>query len=108
MEQAALGARPDLAALNDKLIAARQYSKAERDLWMPTISAMGAAGGTPVRADQIQSSWYGTAGANIGIPIFNGFLFNAEEKEASCAPRLRRKTCAPQCSTRKLPISALL
>jgi outer membrane protein len=49
---------------------------------MPSISAMGAAGSTPVRAGQIQSSWYGTAGANISIPIFNGFLFNAEEKEA--------------------------
>ena len=82
MVQAAFGARPDLAALNDKFIAARQFSTAERDRWMPTISAMGATGGTPVRADQIQSSWYGTAGANIAIPIFNGFLFNAEEKEA--------------------------
>jgi len=82
MVQAAFGARPDLAALNDKFIAARQYSTAERDLWLPAISAMGAAGGTPVRADQIQSSWYGTAGANISIPVFNGFLFNAEEKEA--------------------------
>jgi len=80
--QAAFEARPDLAALNDKFIAAHHYSTAERDLWMPTISAMGAAGGTPVRADQIQSSWYGTAGANISIPIFNGFLFSAEEKEA--------------------------
>jgi outer membrane protein len=49
---------------------------------MPTVSAIAAAGGTPVRADQIQSSWYGAAGANISIPIFNGFLFNAQEKEA--------------------------
>ena len=49
---------------------------------MPTVSAIGAVGGTPVRADQILSSWYGTAGANIGIPVFNGFLYNAEEKEA--------------------------
>jgi outer membrane protein len=82
MVQAAFTARPDLAALNDKSIAARQYSTAERDLWMPTVSAMGAIGGTPVRADQILSSWYGTAGANVSIPIFNGFLYNAEEKEA--------------------------
>ncbi len=82
MVQAAFTARPDLAALNDKFLAAREYSKAERDLWMPTVSAMGAVGGTPVRADQILSSWYGTAGANISIPIFNGFLYNAEEKEA--------------------------
>lgn len=82
MVQAAFAARPDLAALNDRSIAAREYSTAERDLWLPTVSAMGVAGGTPVRADQIESSWYGAAGANISIPIFNGFLFNAEEKEA--------------------------
>ncbi len=78
----AFAARPDLAALNSTSLAARQYSTAERELWMPTVSAIGAVGGTPVRADQILSSWYGTAGANIGIPVFNGFLYNAEEKEA--------------------------
>jgi outer membrane protein len=82
MIQTAFAARPDLAALNDKFIAARQYSTAERDLWMPAVSAIGAVGGTPVRADQILSSWYGAAGANISIPVFNGFLYNAEEKEA--------------------------
>lgn len=80
--QTAMGARPDLAALNDQFTAAKQYSTAQRDLWMPTVSALAAAGGAPVRADQILSSWYGAAGANISIPIFNGFLFNAEEKEA--------------------------
>jgi outer membrane protein len=80
--QQAFNARPDLAAANDTFTAAKQYSKAERDLWMPTVSALGAVGGTPVRADQIQSSWYGAAGANIDIPVFNGFLFNAREQEA--------------------------
>jgi outer membrane protein len=82
MVQAAFAARPDLAALNDKSLAARRYSTAEHDLWMPTVSALGAVGGTPVRADQILSSWYGTAGANISIPLFNGFLFNAEGQES--------------------------
>jgi len=82
MVKAALSARPDLAAMNDTTLAARQYSTAQRDLWMPTVSALAAVGGTPVRADQIQSSWYGAAGANINIPIFNGFLFSAEAKEA--------------------------
>jgi outer membrane protein len=80
--QSAFAARPDLAALNDNFAAARHFSTAERDLWMPTVSALAAAGGTPVRADQIQSSWYGAAGANISIPIFNGFLFNARSQEA--------------------------
>ena len=78
----ALAERPDLAAANDEFTAAQRYSKAEHDLWMPTISALATVGGTPVRADQIQSSWYGAAGANISIPIFNGLLFNAREKEA--------------------------
>lgn len=82
MVQSAFQARPDLAALNDKSTAARQFSTAQHDLWMPTVSALGAVGGTPVRADQIESSWYGTAGANISIPVFNGFLYNAEAKEA--------------------------
>ena len=80
--QAAFTARPDLAALNDNYTAARQFSTAERELWMPTVSALAAVGGTPVRADQIQSSWYGAAGANINIPVFNGFLFNARAQEA--------------------------
>jgi outer membrane protein len=80
--QTAFTARPDLAALNDSYTAARQFSTAERDLWMPTVSALAAAGATPVRADQIQSSWYGAAGANISIPVFNGFLYNARAQEA--------------------------
>lgn len=80
--KSALAARPDLAAMNDQSLAAKQYSAAQRDLWLPTVSAMAATGGAPVRSDQIQSSWYGAAGANISIPVFNGFLFSAEAKEA--------------------------
>ena len=80
--QTAFAARPDLAALNYNYAAARQFSTAEHDLWMPTVSALAAVGGTPVRADQIQSSWYGAAGANISIPVFNGFLYNARAQEA--------------------------
>ncbi|HEY3704353.1 MAG TPA: TolC family protein [Terracidiphilus sp.] len=78
----ALRARPDLAALHDQALGARQFASAEHDLTRPTISALAAAGGTPVRADQIQSSWYGAAGANISIPLFNGFAYSARAKEA--------------------------
>lgn len=35
-----------------------------------------------MRADQIASPWYGAIGANISIPIFNGFLYSARAKEA--------------------------
>ncbi len=78
----AFNSRPDLAALNDNYTAANDYRKAERDLWMPTVSAMAMVGGAPVRDDLIETSWYGGAGATVNIPIFNGFLFNAEEGEA--------------------------
>jgi outer membrane protein len=80
--QLALRARPDLAALNDRFIAAKQFASAEHDLLRPTVSAIAAAGGTPVRADQITSSWYGAAGANVSVPVFNGFDYVARGKEA--------------------------
>lgn len=83
MVQMAFGRRPDLAALNDAYKSAQQFTRAERELWMPTVSALAAAGDTPVRADQITTSWYGAAGANVNIPVFNGFLYNARAKEAS-------------------------
>jgi outer membrane protein len=80
--QLAFRSRPDLAAFQDRSLAAKQFSSAEHDLLRPTISALAVAGGTPVRADQILSSWYGAAGANISIPIFNGFEYTARAKEA--------------------------
>lgn len=80
--QLAFRDRPDLAALNERYMAARQFASAEHDLLRPTVSAIAAAGGTPVRDDQIQSSWYGAAGANVSIPVFNGFAFTARAQAA--------------------------
>jgi outer membrane protein len=90
--QLAYRARPDLAAQNDRLTAAKQFASAEHDLIHPTISTLATAGATPIRADQIQSSWYGAAGANVSIPIFNGFEFAARAKEAD----LRAQAAAEQ------------
>jgi outer membrane protein len=80
--QDAFRSRPDLAAIDDNWQAAQRFARAEHDLNRPTISALAATGGTPVRADQITSSWYGAAGVNMSIPIFNGFLFSARGREA--------------------------
>jgi outer membrane protein len=80
--QLAFQSRPDLAALNQQSSAAKEFSRAERDLVRPTISALGVAGDAPVRADQITIPWYGAAGVNVSIPIFNGFLFSARANEA--------------------------
>lgn len=82
--------RPDLQALNYSQQAAEKFRRAQRDLLFPTVSALGIAGGTPVRPDcfggcfpnYFTSSWYGAIGVNMNIPIFNGFLFTSEASEA--------------------------
>jgi outer membrane protein len=82
MVKLAFTQRPDLAALNSTYAADQHFARAERDLWMPSLTALGAAGGEPIRGDKIQRSWYAIAGVNLSVPIFNGFLFNAEESQA--------------------------
>ncbi len=78
----ALQSRPDLAALNEQWTASQHFARAEHDLRLPTISALAAYGGAPVRDDRLQS-WYGAAGVNVSIPLFNGFLFSARAQAAS-------------------------
>jgi outer membrane protein len=87
----AIQQRPDLQALNYDQLAAEKFRRAQRDQLLPTISALGIAGGTPVRPDcfggcfpnYFVSSWYGAVGVNMNVPIFNGFLFSAEASEAN-------------------------
>jgi outer membrane protein len=86
----ALQQRPDLQALTFDQQAAEKFRRAQRDLLLPSINALGIAGVTPVRPDcfggcfpnYFVSSWYGAAGVNMSIPIFNGFLFSAQASEA--------------------------
>ena len=73
--------RPELQAINFQYQSAEKLKAAARDSFSPTIAALGAVGGTPVR-DYHLSPWYGAAGVNMEIPVFNGFLFSAREKEA--------------------------
>jgi len=78
----ALQDRPDLSSARFSHDAALRYARAERDLWMPTISATGAAGLTPAYEAPL-SDRYAAAGINVSIPIFNGFLFSARHQEAN-------------------------
>jgi outer membrane protein len=77
----ALQNRPDLASARFTHDAALRYARAERDLWMPNISAVGAAGLTPAYQVPLADR-YAAAGINVNIPIFNGFLFSARHQEA--------------------------
>jgi outer membrane protein len=79
--QEALRQRPEANALRLEEQAAEKFSRAEHDLWRPTIAGLGVVGEAPVRDDHIPN-WYGAAGVNIQIPVFNGFLNNARAKTA--------------------------
>lgn len=82
--QLGLQQRPDLQALNYHAQAATKYSHAARDQMLPSISAAGTAGTVPIRTDQYYvTNWWGAIGVNMNIPIFNGFLYSAQAKEAS-------------------------
>jgi len=82
--QLALQQRPDLQALNYSRQAAIKFSHAERDQKLPTISAAGTVGIVPIRpAVYYLNNWWGGIGVNMNIPVFNGFLYSAQAKEAS-------------------------
>ncbi|MGC1107232.1 MAG: TolC family protein [Candidatus Acidiferrales bacterium] len=77
----ALGERPEVEAGKLQEDSSRAFERAERDLWMPTLSAVGAAGLAPVREAPLLSR-YAAAGFNLSIPIFDGGLFTARHAEA--------------------------
>ena len=78
----ALVNRPDLASARFTYDSAVKFARAERDLWMPTVSAVGVAGLIP--SGQVPlADHYEAAGINVNVPIFNGFLFSARHAEAN-------------------------
>jgi outer membrane protein len=82
--QLAMKQRPDLQSADLSRQAEQKLSKAQADQKLPTISALGTVGAAPVRPGQyFRSSWDGGIAANVNVPIFNGFLFSAQAKEAS-------------------------
>lgn len=80
--QQALKDRPELVSQRLTVGSAQSYATAERDLKLPTISALGTAGLTPVH-DSNLGPRYAAGGFNVNIPIFNGHLFSALQNEAT-------------------------
>jgi outer membrane protein len=79
----ALANRPDLRSLIYSERAAQKFSKAQHQQMLPTFSALGVVGQTPIGSPQyFASDWYGAVGANLSIPIFDGFRFSAQAVEA--------------------------
>jgi outer membrane protein len=93
MVEASLKQRPDLQAATYNQQAAVKFSRAERDQMLPSISASGTVGSVPIRpAQYYTANWWGGVGVNLNIPIFNGFLYSAQAKEAA----LRAQAAAEQ------------
>jgi outer membrane protein len=62
---------------------AQKFARAQWDQRLPSITAAGTVGTVPIRVDQFYTNnWWGGIGVNMNIPIFNGFLYSAEAKEA--------------------------
>lgn len=74
--------RPEIAAQDYEVQASQRFQKAERDLLLPDIRALGTVGQVPTGAPQLDT-WYGAVGVNVNIPIFNGFLYPARSREAA-------------------------
>jgi outer membrane protein len=86
----ALAQRPEVLALRNQVQAAEKFGRAEHDLWLPNVTALGAVGLAPVRDNHVDN-WYGAGGVNISIPLFNGFLFNARAKTADLQTSIDRQ-----------------
>ncbi len=82
--QLGLQQRPDLQALNFDQQSEVKFSKAQRDQMLPSLTAAGTLGSVPIRpATYYVTNWWGGIGVNLNIPVFNGFLYSAEAKEAA-------------------------
>jgi outer membrane protein len=85
----ALSMRPEILSLQFQYQSAQKFQTAERDLLFPSIRAVGAVGDTPVGnvavapSSSALNNTYGAVGANIEIPLFNGFLYTARAREAN-------------------------
>jgi outer membrane protein len=81
--QAALAQRPDLEALGFAEQSAQKFARAQWDQRLPSITTLATVGSVPIRVDQYYvNNWWGAIGVNVNVPIFNGFLYSAEAKEA--------------------------
>jgi outer membrane protein len=81
--QTALQQRPDLQSLSYDTQSAQRFARAQWDQLLPSISAAGTTGIVPVHPGTYYvDNWWGGIGGNVNVPIFNGFLYSSEAKEA--------------------------
>jgi len=78
----ALGERPDVAGERLNQQSRQKFAEAERALWFPTVSLIGAAGLTPYHQSGLTNQ-YSAVGVNLTVPLTNGNLYAARRAEAN-------------------------
>ena len=80
----ALAQRPDLQSRVLIQQSEQTFARAQRDQLLPSISAISTIGSVPIRPDPYYTSnWWGAVGVNLNIPIFDGFLYAAQARQAA-------------------------
>ncbi|HWD93097.1 MAG TPA: TolC family protein [Verrucomicrobiae bacterium] len=82
----ALRDRPEIMALTNQREAASRFARAQRDSRLPTISAVGAAGASPVHDNRLPDN-YAAGGLQLSLPVFAGGLYAARQHEAELRAR---------------------
>jgi outer membrane protein len=81
LEDEALRQRPELAGQRFERDAAQDLARAAQDARLPTVSAAGTAGTTPIGQEHFERN-YAAAGVNVNVPLFAGGLYAARQREA--------------------------
>jgi outer membrane protein len=89
----AFAKRPEILALEFESESAEKIHRADRDQMYPTISALAAFGDSPVRDDRVYGP-YSAVGVNLQIPVFNGFRYSAQSREAEIRAQAVRQRLA--------------
>lgn len=76
----ALNQRPELIQARLERDAARHRARAEIALDYPTISAFGSGGLTPIHDEHLDQQ-FAAAGVNINVPVFNGGIYRARQRQ---------------------------
>jgi outer membrane protein len=83
--------RPDVARERLALQSEAKFAEAERTLWFPTVSLIGAAGLTPYHQIGLTNQ-YSAVGVNVTVPLTNGNLYSARRAEANFRASAEQQT----------------
>ena len=79
--ETALANRPELLSLRNERDSALRLARSQRDSRLPTISAIGVAGGAPIHDEHLRDN-YSAAGVQLSLPLFAGGFYTARQHEA--------------------------